>query len=75
MANFGVTCDGVSVAAKNLWVKSGMKATDKAILELDNMSARGQVQITLNAVRYTATVDVGDSTGNSDGVVDFEKGF
>nr|WP_295899961.1 translocation/assembly module TamB [uncultured Bdellovibrio sp.] len=73
--HFQVTCTGASISAQNLWVKSGMKPKDLAILNLDSMSAQGQVQVTPQAVSYAAALSLGTSTGNSDGVIDFSKGF
>lgn len=73
--NFQVTCTNASASAKDLWVKAGMKPKDTAILNLNSMSAQGQVQITTEAVSYAANLTVGSNTGNSDGVIDFNKGF
>lgn len=70
-----VTCDQVKIAAKNLWVKSGMERKATAILNLDAMSAEGKVQISTQAVSYNAQLSLGSSTGTSDGVIDFDKGF
>lgn len=69
------TCDDVQVAAKNLWVKSGMDKKATSILELDEMKAAGLVQISKKSVSYAAEVGIADNTGTSDGVIDFEKGF
>lgn len=70
-----VTCDGIELRAKDLWVKSGMKSKDLAILNLDEMKARGKVQITTTAVTYAAEATLADDSGTSDGVIDFDKGF
>ncbi|KYG63056.1 hypothetical protein AZI86_15155 [Bdellovibrio bacteriovorus] len=70
-----VTCDDVQISAKNLWVKSGMDKKATSILELDGMKAAGLVQISTKSVRYSAEVGLGDNTGTSDGIIDFDKGF
>ncbi|HEY1080347.1 MAG TPA: translocation/assembly module TamB domain-containing protein, partial [Bdellovibrio sp.] len=72
---FQLTCKEVNLKAQDIWVKSGMHAKDLAILNVKDMSAEGDVKISLNAVSYDARVGVGSSTGDSDGVIDFHKGF
>lgn len=69
-----VTCTNASISGKDLWVKAGMKAQD-TIVNVDSMSAQGQVHVTMKSLNYSADLALGSNTGSSDGVIDFEKGF
>ncbi|KYG67751.1 hypothetical protein AZI87_00245 [Bdellovibrio bacteriovorus] len=73
--SFEFTCSKASLKAQNLWVKSSLEPKATAILDINSMSAEGQVKVTTEAVTYAAGVSIGDSTGHSDGVIDFAKGF
>lgn len=72
---FHVTCTQAKITAQDIWVKG--ENTEKApyIVNVKNMGAQGQVRVTLDAVTYAANVSVGNSTGSSDGVIDFSQGF
>lgn len=73
--SFQVTCSNASISGKNLWVKTDIKPKTPDLVNIDAMSAKGQVQVTLDQVSYAAAVTMGDSSGRSDGVIDFHKGF
>lgn len=72
---FSMTCENSSITANNIWVKSENNKKGTAILDLKSMSAKGRLQVTPQAVAYNAAIALGDSTGTSDGVVDFNTGF
>lgn len=73
--SFYVSCEGVKLHADNIWVKSENTAHGNPLLNLKSMSAQGLLTATPQQVSYNASLSLGDSTGTSDGVVDFEKGF
>lgn len=73
--NLSVVCDGAKLSAKDIWVKSENNNKGTAILNINSMSASGRVEVTSQAVAYNANLALGDSTGTSDGVIDFDKGF
>lgn len=73
--SFEFTCSNASLKADRLWVKSSLEPKATAILDINTMSAQGQVKVTTETVTYAAGVSIGDSTGQSDGVIDFAKGF
>lgn len=70
-----VTCSGAKISGRDLWVKAENKPSVPSIVEIDSMSASGQVKVTTQAVSYAAAVTMGTSSGTSDGVIDFAKGF
>jgi Uncharacterized protein conserved in bacteria len=70
-----VKCTGVSLAGQNLWVKTGSHSSDLALVNIKDMKAQGDVQISKAAVAYQANLSIFDNTGTSDGVIDFAKGF
>lgn len=72
---FQVTCSNASLAARDIWVKSENNKNGTAILDLEAMSAKGQVQVSTESVNYAAALTLGSSNGSSDGVIDFSKGF
>ncbi|MEN0060161.1 MAG: translocation/assembly module TamB, partial [Bdellovibrio sp.] len=73
--SFQLTCTGASLSAHDIWVKAGMRPRDTEILNVKDMSAQGQVQVTTEAVSYSADVTLGSSKGSSEGVIDFAKVF
>lgn len=73
--SFQVTCTRASINANDLWVKSENSSNATNILNLDSLSAQGQLQVTTKAVTYAAAVTLGSSAGTSDGVIDFNSGF
>ncbi|MDG0816089.1 translocation/assembly module TamB domain-containing protein [Bdellovibrio svalbardensis] len=72
---FSMTCDGSQIRADNIWVKSENNKKGTALLNLKSMSANGRMQVTPKAIAYNANLTLGDSTGSSDGVIDFDTGF
>lgn len=72
---FQLTCSNVTLKGQNLWVKTEMKPQVPDLVNIDSMSAQGQVQVTTQKVTYAAAVNLGASSGSSDGVIDFETGF
>ncbi|WP_374030060.1 translocation/assembly module TamB domain-containing protein [Bdellovibrio bacteriovorus] len=72
---FQVTCTGVRISGQDLWVKSANSAKGTAILNVDHLKAQGQVQVTTKSVTYAANLSVGESSGSTDGVIDFATGF
>lgn len=73
--SFQITCTGASIKGHDLWVKSENNSKGTNILNLENLSAQGQLQVTAKSVSYAAAVTLGASSGTSDGVVDFNSGF
>ena len=72
---FSLQCDGVSLVSKDLWVRSGMDPKDLAIVDIENMTAKGSVNIVKNLISYKADLTVANNVGTSDGVIDMDKGF
>lgn len=73
--SFEITCTNASIKGHDLWVKAANNAKAKSILNLDSISALGEVKVTTKSVRYAASVNLGSSTGTSDGIIDFNDGF
>lgn len=73
--SFLLECEKVSLNGTNLWVKSNNKPSGTAIVNIDEMSAYGKVQVTPKLVAYAAKLNIGSDSGNTDGVIDFAKGF
>lgn len=72
---FIVTCTKARISAHDLWVKADSSENAHSIVNVQSMSALGQVQITPTSVSYAANVNLGDSSGTSHGVIDFNEGF
>lgn len=72
---FQFTCTQAELHAKDLWVKTDNSTKTPHLVNVPHMGAKGQVRITKDFVEYAATVSVGNSSGTSHGVIDFEKGF
>ncbi len=72
---FILTCEGAQLSANDIWVKSDNSKKGTAILNLKSMAANGRVQVTPKAVAYNANLSMGDSSGTSEGVIDFNTGF
>ncbi|MBO9667779.1 MAG: translocation/assembly module TamB, partial [Bdellovibrio sp.] len=73
--DFKVTCDKAELSGKDLWVKSENTPKGNYIVNLKDIGANGKVDVTMNAVTYNANLNIGSSSGTSDGVIDFHKGF
>ncbi|MGZ3774678.1 MAG: translocation/assembly module TamB domain-containing protein [Pseudobdellovibrionaceae bacterium] len=73
--SFKLTCSNATIKGKDLWVKSENHPKGTNILNIDNISAQGQVQITPQSVSYKAAVNIGSSAGTTDGMIDFNRGF
>ncbi|MGZ3769504.1 MAG: translocation/assembly module TamB domain-containing protein [Bdellovibrio sp.] len=72
---FQINCSNTSLKARDFWVKAENKPSAKSILQLNSLAVSGQVQITKKSINYAAKVNIGSSSGTSDGVVDFKDGF
>ncbi|HWU42406.1 MAG TPA: hypothetical protein VN132_03175, partial [Bdellovibrio sp.] len=73
--SFVLNCEGATLSAKDIWVKSENNSKGHALLNLQNFSGKGRMQLTPQLLSYSADLALGDSTGSSDGVIDLEKGF
>lgn len=73
--SFELSCSQGEIHGKNLWVHTGIGPKETSILDLESLSARGSVHVTMDSVSYTAALHVGDSVGQSEGVIDYHKGF
>ncbi|KHD87692.1 MAG: hypothetical protein OM95_13170 [Bdellovibrio sp. ArHS] len=73
--SFEVVCTEANLKAEKLWVKASLAPKATEILDVDSLSAQGQVKVTTAAVSYAAILKVGDSVGTTDGVIDFANGF
>ncbi|AHI06341.1 hypothetical protein BDW_09205 [Bdellovibrio bacteriovorus W] len=73
--SFELSCSQGEIHGKNLWVHTGFGPQETSILDLESLSARGSVHVTMDSVSYTAALQVGDSVGQSEGVIDYHKGF
>lgn len=65
--SFLFTCTHATIKASDLWVKP--------VLNLESISAQGQLQINSKAVNFAASVNLGSSVGTSNGIIDFNSGF
>jgi translocation and assembly module TamB len=73
--HFTLSCNQASISAKYIWVKAGSTEKSSSILNIPRMNAQGSLQITNKAVAYKASLNLGTSSGFSDGVIDFSEGF
>lgn len=73
--SFLLECENVTLNGQDLWVKSENKPTGTAIVNIDQLSAQGKVHVTPKMVSYDAKLNIGQDTGNTNGVIDFSKGF
>ncbi len=70
---FTLQCDA-KFQAKDIWVKTDMKE-DFHIVKIKNASADGKLTLNQEQVSYQANLQVGQSIGTSNGVVNFNEGF
>lgn len=68
-----VNCDG-NIQFQKLDVKSGMES-ETSIVKIKNGNATGQVTIDKNKVTYSSKILLENSSGSSNGVIDYKKGF
>lgn len=73
--SFSLTCEDAEIIGSDLWVKSENNKKGNELVNIKSMTARGAMTVSTQAVSYDAALTMGDSTGNSDGVIDFDKGF
>lgn len=71
---FYVACDDASLVGKNLWIKSSIEDQED-LFNIQDLGARGKVSIDTKKVYYKAQINMGDSIGTSEGLIDFSSGF
>lgn len=71
---FMANCDG-EIRGKDLHVNSKGNFSGKPIVKIEEMNAKGNLQIDLKQVKYKADVKVLDTVGQSDGVIIYDQGF
>jgi translocation and assembly module TamB len=74
LSDFFIKCNG-SVQGTELLVKSDRTAKGNRIVRIDQFSGNGWVTVDKNKVEYETAVQLHESNGNSQGVIDFETGF
>lgn len=73
-APFKVLCEG-HISADNILVNSDFKKPTSVIVDVAQLSASGQTEITDKGVTYKAQLKLGNNTGESSGTIDYSKGF
>lgn len=72
--SFENLCKG-SVFAKAFEVRSEMSKKSSKIVAVDEFKANGEFSLDKSKVVFSANINMKDSQGTTDGVVDFEQGF
>lgn len=72
--DFYVTCEGVSLTASDLWIKTSNSDTTD-LFNIDAFGASGRFSVNTQKIYYQAKVSLGDSLGTSEGVIDYHQGF
>lgn len=74
ISNFTTFCK-VEIKSAGLKVSSHMNDPKSRIVEVGEFSAQGEFFADINKIAYKGTVALGESAAESEGVIDFSKGF
>lgn len=71
---FVANCEG-EVTGKDFHVNNKGNFSGKPIVKLNEFTTKGQVQVDLKQVKYKADIQLGTTTGQSEGTVIYDQGF